>query len=59
MGVGVGMEVRVCGETMVKGREWKGGVPCIMRGAKSGVEDDDGWVGGLNGLLKFNFPFGA
>lgn len=58
MGVGVGMEVRVEGESMVKGREWMGGVPCIMRGAKSGIEDDDGWVGGLNGLLKFNFPFG-
>lgn len=22
------------------------------------TEDDDGWVGGLNGLLKFNYPFG-
>ena len=58
MGVGIGMEVRVHGETMLKGKEWSGGVPCIMRGAKSGIEDDDGWVGGLNGLLKFNFPFG-
>jgi NADH kinase len=57
-GVEIGMEVRVHGETMSKGREWSGGVPCIMRGAKSGIEDDDGWVGGLNGLLKFNFPFG-
>lgn len=57
-GVETGMEVRIHGETMLKGREWAGGVPCIMRGAKSGIEDDDGWVGGLNGLLKFNFPFG-
>ena len=59
-GVGVGMEVRVEGETISKGREWTGGVPCVMRGGKSGIgsEDDDGWVGGLNGLLKFNHPFG-
>lgn len=57
-GVGVGMEVRVQGEKISKGIEWVGGVPCVMRGAKSGIEDDDGWVGGLNGLLKFNFPFG-
>ncbi|TVY89175.1 NADH kinase pos5, mitochondrial [Lachnellula willkommii] len=55
-GVGVGMEVRVNGEFITKGREWTGGVPCIMRGTK--YEDDDGWVGGLNGLLKFNYPFG-
>ncbi|RDW78460.1 NADH kinase-like protein POS5 [Coleophoma crateriformis] len=57
-GVGVGMEVRVCGEEITKGGDWGGGVPCVMRGAKSGVEEDDGWVGGLNGLLKFNYPFG-
>ncbi|ESZ97641.1 hypothetical protein SBOR_1957 [Sclerotinia borealis F-4128] len=59
IGVGVGMEVRVQGEEMMKGNsEWGGGVPCVMRGAKSGMKDDDGWVGGLNGLLKFNHPFG-
>jgi NADH kinase len=57
-GVGVGMEVRVEGEQIEKGGEWVGGVPCVTRGAKSG-EEDDGWVGGLNGLLKFNFPFGG
>lgn len=57
-GVGVGMEVRVDGEDIEKGGEWRGGVPCITRGSKSGGEEDDGWVGGLNGLLKFNFPFG-
>jgi NADH kinase len=57
-GVGVGMEVRVNGEDIVKGTQWVGGVPCVMRGAKSGLEEDDGWVGGLNGLLKFNYPFG-
>ncbi|EPE08571.1 nadh kinase pos5 [Ophiostoma piceae UAMH 11346] len=47
-------------------RNWQGGVPCVIRAPKksggqrsSGVlEDDDGWVGGLNGLLKFNYPFG-
>ena len=58
-GVGVGMELRVKGESITKGREWIGGVPCVMRGAHSEKEDDDGWVGGLNGLLKFNFPFGG
>ncbi|RDL39340.1 NADH kinase-like protein POS5 [Venustampulla echinocandica] len=57
-GVGVGMEVRINGEDLAKGSEWVGGVPCVMRGASSGREDDDGWVGGLNGLLKFNYPFG-
>ncbi|KAG4432119.1 hypothetical protein IFR05_012393 [Cadophora sp. M221] len=59
IGVGVGMEVRVNGEDIVKGKEWIGGVPCIMRGTKSGNDEDDGWVGGLNGLLKFNYPFGG
>lgn len=57
-GVGVGMEVRVVGEYIEKRGDWGGGVPCVMRGAKSGREEDDGWVGGLNGLLKFNYPFG-
>jgi NADH kinase len=57
-GVGVGMEIRVNGEEIVKGTAWHGGVPCVMRGTNSGVQDDDGWVGGLNGLLKFNYPFG-
>lgn len=59
IGVGTGMEVRVNGEDMVKGQEWTGGVPCVMRGTKSGNDEDDGWVGGLNGLLKFNYPFGG
>lgn len=57
-GVGVGMEIRVNGEDIVRGQAWHGGVPCVMRGTKSGVQEDDGWVGGLNGLLKFNYPFG-
>ncbi len=70
-GVGVGMEVRVVGEEVRRvggrggaggrgvGGEWEGGIPCIMRGS-AGAEGngDDGWVGGLNGLLKFNYPFG-
>jgi NADH kinase len=30
-----------------------------MRGAEGGkAVDDNGWIGGLNGLLKFNYPFG-
>ncbi|KAM3068801.1 NADH kinase pos5 [Clarireedia jacksonii] len=58
VGAEVGMEVRVEGEELIKGKEWCGGVPCVVRGAKLGTDDDDGWVGGLNGLLKFNYPFG-
>jgi NADH kinase len=59
-GVVVGTEVRVLGEECrTEHGVCQGGVPCVMRGAKgSNVEDDDGWVGGLNGLLKFNYPFG-
>ncbi|KAI9714812.1 MAG: NADH kinase pos5 [Bogoriella megaspora] len=60
-GVGVGMEVRVQGEEIrdLKG-DWRGGVPSIVRGAVGGAENtgEDHWVGGLNGLLKFNYPFG-
>lgn len=38
---------------------WTGGVPCVMRGEVGGKgAGDEGWVGGLNGLLKFNYPFG-
>lgn len=57
--MGVGMEIRVTGEE-VKRTEggWHGGVPCIMRRGGPAGEGDDGWVGGLNGLLKFNYPFG-
>ncbi|KEQ80861.1 ATP-NAD kinase [Aureobasidium pullulans EXF-150] len=57
-----GMEVRVVGEEIRSGeRTWGGGgVPSIVRtgGGKEGAEGHDHWVGGLNGLLKFNFPFG-
>jgi NADH kinase len=59
-GIGVGMEVRVLGEE-VRGDhgQWNGGVPCIVRGV-NGMEEseEDHWVGGLNALLKFNYPFG-
>jgi len=58
-GVGCGMEIRVMGEDIrVSDGSSSGGVPCVMRGTKSGMKDHDGWVGGLNGLLKFNYPFG-
>lgn len=64
-GVTIGMEVRVEGEVIGRtpGGSWAGGVPCVIRsptgGRREGTsEDDDGWVGGLNGLLKFNYPFG-
>jgi NADH kinase len=59
-GLGLGMEVRVWGET-IKDRQgkWTGGVPSVVRGAVgSDVSGEDHWVGGLNGLLKFNYPFG-
>ncbi|KAK5632787.1 hypothetical protein RRF57_008501 [Xylaria bambusicola] len=61
-GVTIGMEIRVEGETVGRTPDggWAGGVPCVIRSPANGnpTEDDDGWVGGLNGLLKFNYPFG-
>ncbi|KAI8951226.1 ATP-NAD kinase-like domain-containing protein [Xylaria longipes] len=61
-GVTVGMEIRVEGEMVGRTPDggWAGGVPCVIRSPTNGTsgEDDDGWVGGLNGLLKFNYPFG-
>ncbi|KAI3325258.1 mitochondrial NADH kinase [Xylariaceae sp. AK1471] len=64
-GVTIGMEVRVEGEMVGRTSDgsWAGGVPCVIRSPASGgreglSDDDDGWVGGLNGLLKFNYPFG-
>jgi NADH kinase len=58
-GVAAGTEVRVLGEECrTKHGVCQGGVPCVMRGAKGSNVEDDGWVGGLNGLLKFNYPFG-
>jgi len=65
-GEGVGREGRGEGEGEGGGAgegraRWAGGVPCLMR-ARGGADGegmtDDGWVGGLNGLLKFNYPFG-
>jgi NADH kinase len=56
-GLGAGMEVRVAGEEVKKGGGvWDGGVPSIVRGSVEEAEDH--WVGGLNALLKFNYPFG-
>ncbi|KAL7269216.1 NADH kinase pos5 [Rhizina undulata] len=43
----------VWGETLDPGAKSHGGIPCVKR-----LKDDDGWVGRLNGLLKFNYPFG-
>ena len=56
--MGVGVEVRVTGETVDECggvKSVRGGIPCIWRGAS---DMEEGWVGGLNGLLKFNYPFG-
>ncbi|CAM1502707.1 Fc.00g074830.m01.CDS01 [Cosmosporella sp. VM-42] len=53
--VSAGFEIRAEGEFVGRagpGEEWHGGVPCVIK-----TEDDDFWVGGLNGLLKFNHPF--
>jgi NADH kinase len=66
VGVTIGMEVRVEGERLEKSEEgWRGGVPCVIRASSmrggaggEGYKEDDSWVGGLNGLLKFNYPFG-
>ena len=64
-GVGIGMEIRIEGENLIRTGDgtWQGGVPCVIRApakpdANGVAEDDDSWVGGLNGLLKFNYPFG-
>ena len=59
-GLGQGMEVRVWGEvTKESNGNWAGGVPSIVRGTVGqDIHGEDHWVGGLNGLLKFNYPFG-
>jgi NADH kinase len=59
-GLSLGMEVRVSGESIRdRSGHWDGGVPSIVRGAAgSDNGGDDHWVGGLNGLLKYNYPFG-
>ncbi len=61
-GLKSGMEVRVVGEEVAKiNGGVSGGVPSIVRSGGS-VEGEGGsedhWVGGLNSLLKFNYPFG-
>ncbi|KIX94230.1 uncharacterized protein Z520_09940 [Fonsecaea multimorphosa CBS 102226] len=58
-GIGVGTEVRVSAEEIkTDAGAFTSGIPCIMRTISAGADGDDGWVGGLNGLLKFNYPFG-
>lgn len=68
-GVTIGMEIRVTGEEVgrkargadgCRENSWTGGVPCVIRSSGQGDEgdDDDGWVGGLNERLKFNYPVG-
>jgi NADH kinase len=58
-GIGVGAELRVAGEHIkTEAGGMVGGIPCIMRRSSATADSDDGWVGGLNGLLKFNYPFG-
>lgn len=62
-GMTAGMEARVWNEEMRHGKnEWQGGAPCVMRRVMGSEAHDgeahDGWVGGLNSLLKFNYPFG-
>ena len=63
-GVGIGYQIRVTGE-QPRSNHTKGsdkdatpeicGVPFVMRASVD--ENDDGWVGGLTNLLKFNYPF--
>ena len=61
-GLRTGMEVRVIGEDVWSqgppdARNWIGGVPSIVRSGGR-IDGEDHWVGGLNSLLKFNYPFG-
>lgn len=58
IGLSQGMEIRVWGEG-IRGSDgvWRGGVPSVVRPGRENGSDDH-WVGGLNGLLKFNYPFG-
>ncbi|TDZ15956.1 NADH kinase pos5 [Colletotrichum orbiculare MAFF 240422] len=63
VGAPIGTEIRVEGEMVGESAngDWKGGVPCVICGPGKGDAtdyDDDGWVGGLNGLLMFNYPIG-
>lgn len=61
-GLKAGMEVRVVGEEVRSqgapgNRDWFRGVPSIVRSGGA-ADGEDHWVGGLNSLLKFNYPFG-
>lgn len=59
--MGAGMQVRISGEEVRRSEMgWSGGVPSIVRGnlGAEGMMAEDHWVGGLNALLKFNYPFG-
>lgn len=58
-GLSVGMSVEVSGEdiSLTTDGILTGGIPCVMRGVKE-ERAGDGWVEELNGLLKFNYPFG-
>ena len=63
-GVGVGYQIKVTGKQVARtcaGEDHATtdicGVPFVMRGDVEG--GDDGWVGGLTNLLKFNYPFAA
>ncbi|RPB22534.1 ATP-NAD kinase, partial [Terfezia boudieri ATCC MYA-4762] len=62
-------EVRVRGEVLqTEEGDWKGGIPCVKGPGKGKVTpgegedgdggEGDGWVGGLKGVLKFNYAFG-
>jgi NADH kinase len=54
----VGEEVRQEGKERGGQKDWLRGVPSIVRSGSEGGGGDDHWVGGLNSLLKFNYPFG-
>ncbi|KAI5288571.1 NADH kinase pos5 [Ascosphaera aggregata] len=58
-GLSVGMSVQVSGEDirLTRGGILNGGIPCIMKGTKR-RRAGEGWIEELNGLLKFNYPFG-
>ena len=70
--MGIGYQIKVTGKQQVReqtcaarGEEEDDhaaadicGVPFVMRGDVEGG-GDDGWVGGLTNLLKFNYPFAA
>ena len=56
-GLKTGVEVRVVGEEIRSPKDWAGGVPSVVRSGGA-ADGEDHWVGGLNSLLKFNYPFG-